>query len=101
MSVFFGVRIPDEMAAMIEATGKGKSAVIMAALEAYFGGKEAMPAKAEKMIIERDPEPAKPRTSKKTKPIKNEPVITRAMFRGQGKCPHNYMNWLICPECRG
>lgn len=36
MSVFFGVRLTEELAAKIEADGRGKTAVIVAALEAYF-----------------------------------------------------------------
>ena len=26
-------------------------------------------------------------------------VGTGVGFRGPGKCPHGYSNWLICPEC--
>lgn len=22
-----------------------------------------------------------------------------APFRGSGKCPHGYMNWMVCPDC--
>jgi hypothetical protein len=40
MSVFYGVRLTEEMDAKITATGKGKSAVIQEALEAYFAGSQ-------------------------------------------------------------
>ena len=62
MSVFYGVRLTDEISAMIEATGRGKSAVIQAALDAYFEGKHAQVEKpqAKQMII------AKPAKAKKT-----------------------------------
>ena len=36
MSVFYGVRLSDELSAKIEATGRGKSEVITAAVGAYF-----------------------------------------------------------------
>ena len=36
MSVFYGVRLPDELSQKIEATGRGKSEVITAAVSAYF-----------------------------------------------------------------
>ena len=35
-SVFYGVRVPAELSERIEATGRGKSAVITDALRAYF-----------------------------------------------------------------
>ena len=37
MSVFYGVRLPDDLSQMVEATGRGKSEVITAAVSAYFG----------------------------------------------------------------
>ena len=36
MSVFYGVRLSDELSARIAATGRGKSEVISAAIEKYF-----------------------------------------------------------------
>ncbi len=36
MSVFYGVRLTEEMNAKIEATGKGKSEIVKAALESYL-----------------------------------------------------------------
>lgn len=36
MSVFYGVRLSDESSAKIAATGRGKSAVIQAAVDSYF-----------------------------------------------------------------
>ena len=76
MSVFYGVRLTDEISAMIEATGRGKSAVIQAALDAYFEGKHAQVEKpqAKQMII------AKPAKAKKTaKPKENQPCDHHAI----------------------
>lgn len=39
MSVFYGVRLSDALSQKIEATGRGKSEVISAAVEAYFNVK--------------------------------------------------------------
>jgi hypothetical protein len=50
MSVFYGVRLTDEISARIEATGKGKTDVITAALVAYFG-ESPKATEPEKMII--------------------------------------------------
>ena len=57
MSVFYGVRLTDEISARIEATGRGKSAVIQAALDAYFEGKQAQAEKPQaKQMITRESE---------------------------------------------
>lgn len=64
MSVFYGVRLTDEISARIEATGRGKSAVIQAALDAYFEGKQAEKPQAEQMIITK---PAKAKKAAKAK----------------------------------
>ena len=66
MSVFYGVRLTDEISAMIEATGRGKSAVIQAALDAYFEGKHTQVEKpqAKQMIITK---PAKAKKAAKAK----------------------------------
>jgi len=70
MSVFYGVRLPDELSAKVEATGQGKTEVIVAALELYFGGK-VEPEKSRKMIIEPDEKPkAEKRPS--AKPVARE-----------------------------
>ena len=66
MSVFYGVRLTDEISARIEATGRGKSAVIQAALDAYFEGKQAQVEKPQvkQMIITK---PAKAKKAAKAK----------------------------------
>ena len=77
MSVFYGVRLTDEMDAKVQATGKGKSAVVQEALEAYFGGNHEKP---EKMIIERAKHEKKPRAKpiERENPIEPEKPIERA-----------------------
>ena len=68
MSVFYGVRLTDEISAKIEATGRGKSAVIQAALDAYFEGKQAQVEKPQvKQMIITKPERAKKATKPKEK----------------------------------
>ena len=74
MSVFYGVRLTDEISARIEATGRGKSAVIQAALDAYFEGKQAEKPQAEQMIITK---PAK--AKKAAKPKEKAPCDHRAI----------------------
>jgi predicted DNA-binding protein len=69
MSVFYGVRLTDEMDAKVQATGMGKSAVVQEALEAYFGRSQEA-AKAEQIIIERAKPEKKQRAS--AKPIESE-----------------------------
>ena len=81
MSVFYGVRLTDEISAKIEASGRGKTEVIMEALKVYFGESP----KAEKpieMIIE------KPR-AKATKTPKVAREIPKAEEKPAklGKCP--------------
>ena len=74
MSVFYGVRLTDEISAMIEATGRGKSAVIQAALDAYFEGKQAQveQPQAKQIII---PKPAKAKKSAKTTESEKGPEV--------------------------
>ena len=70
MSVFYGVRLTDEVSAMIEATGRGKSAVIQAALEKYFEGEQAQAEKPEaRQMILTTPEKAKKRAKPKEKKV--------------------------------
>ena len=70
MSVFYGVRLTDEISARIEATGLGKSAVIQAALDAYFAGKQTQVEKpqAEQMII------TKPAKAKEKQPCDHHAI---------------------------
>jgi hypothetical protein len=91
MSVFYGVRLPDELSAKIEATGQGKTEVIVSALEAYlyFGGKVERP-KVEKMII------SKPAKVEIQKVQESEPEKPREIER---PAPAILQRFSGCPEC--
>ena len=76
MSVFYGVRLTDEISARIEATGPGKSAVIQASLEKYFEGDspQVEKPKSKEMII------AKPeKTKKSANPKEKQPCDHHAI----------------------
>lgn len=64
MSVFYGVRIPDELSARIETSGKGKTDVIVDALRLYFGEPVEAP---KEIIIEKPKERPRPKIEKPTK----------------------------------
>ncbi len=81
MSVFYGVRLTNEMDARIQATGKGKSAVVQEALERYFGGSEEPP----QMIIEKAKEPRV--TKAKESAIVREKPQAEATPAKLGACP--------------
>jgi hypothetical protein len=84
VSVFYGVRLTDEMDAKVQATGRGKSAVVQDALELYFNGWVDAP---KQIITEKPKEPsirvvrAKP-IVRETDSAKDEPTPAKA-----GPCP--------------
>ena len=87
MSVFYGVRLPDELSAKVEATGQGKTEVIVTALEAYFGG-QAEPEKPEKMIIAKPEKKPRAKASESAKPIEREPESAKVPAVSGGCTKH-------------
>ena len=68
MSVFYGVRLSDELSGKIEATGRGKSEVISEAVGAYFA-LDAIGASGCKANVETIQPVAKRGTAKASKPL--------------------------------
>jgi hypothetical protein len=92
MSVFYGVRLTDEMDAKVQATGLGKSAVVQAALEAYFEGE-----KPPQMIIEKPKEPS-PRVVRAKRPTESAKPIEREQSQAEPKTAEP-RQLARCQEC--
>ncbi len=93
MSVFYGVRLSDELSAKIEATGRGKSEVISEAVGAYFA-LNAIGASGGKANLETIQPVAKRRTVKASKPLVvppravESPIVEPAPEKTSGCAKH-------------
>jgi hypothetical protein len=93
--VFYGVRIPSELSKQIEASGKGKTEVITAALECYFG----------KPTIEREPEAPKLKAIPKTVEVgkkterEEKPAALKPCNRCDGPTVLWGASWRRCLRC--
>lgn len=84
MSVKIAVRIPDELAAKIDAVGKNRSVTIVTALESVFGSQ---------------PEPEKPKVKEPEKPrqkIKSSPGFLERIQRENAQAS----GLIHAPNCR-
>jgi len=93
MSVFYGVRLTDEISAKIEASGRGKTEVIMEALRVYFG-ESPKTEKPATTIIEKPTRVEKPRARES-----ETPKVAREIPKAESETKPAKLG--KCPRCEG